>query len=415
MKKLRVAWHSSLRTDIFSKSHYFSSILLPQLRERFDIELFTDGFEELPGYRTNHFLSAELRHQKEPFDIFFYQVENGTQFHFLRSALGLHPGVTLFHDYYMTDLGPDPLTNSPWELVIDKLGDPSIAWPERETEFPRTGPQARREVGLTRVPVFTSARVHNDYQREFGVEKLSWHLPMPVLEERMLRAVPSGDQLRIAFCGRCAIEDRAHKLFMALHDLKTPATLSWLIDASEQDKAEELLKEFRIKNAEIIVGRNPEQWGKVAAEASVCVHTLFSVFGSTEPYLLQSMMQAKPCIVTDFADATNLPSDTVWKIRPGDTESTEIRYALEAIQKDGRLLVNEVARQFALENHGASIVAKELGLLFERSMEALRSSEEQWKILMQSASDALAKEQSRYLLDWNKEQIKSVYHELGWS
>lgn len=411
MKKLRIAWHTSLRTDIFSKSEYFTSVVAPFLKDSFEIEIFSDSFCTFDGFGSHHYLAAAEIHAQKPFDLFFYQVENGVHGHFMRSALGLHPGVVLFHDYYMTDLGPDPLTNSPWELVAKKLENSSIPWPARNSEFSREGPQARREVGLTRVPIFTSPRVHCDFIREHD-GKVSWYLPTPVVETQAPRGVL--EDFSIAFCGTPNIEDRAHKLLMALHDLKSPTSLTWLLNEGEKDKAEELLREFRIKNAKIIIGRTPEQWGSIAGEVSVCVHTLFSVFCTTEPYLLQSMQLAKPCIVTDFADAVHIPSDAVWKVRPGDTESTEIRHALDAIQRDRRLQTNETARQYVLENHSAGFIAKELQLLFEQSSELLARSEESWKMLMRSAREALMSEQQGHFTDWNSALMDAVYNELGW-
>lgn len=360
--KLRIAWFT--QEGDRSYSGRFSELMLPHIAQEFDVEVFTESFAQFESYETYHYLSAFRRHAEKPFDFHFYQVENGKSGHFIRSALGLHPGVTLFHDFLMTDFGSDPLTNSPWSAVVDKYKDPASPWPSRTQEFPRKEVFAEREAALTVSPVFTSVRSHNEYRRcslKHLTADRSWYLPLPVADRGMVECGYSPSILHIGFCGSPRIEHRAHKVLHALHHARVPYKLFWLIDEGEERQAEELVAEFRIGSVEFIKGRTPSAWESLHKEIHVAVHTLFSAFGSTGYFLPASLMAGKAALVTRFADIENLPASVAFQVDPGESEAVQMAMVFQELHKNPGLLINREGRAYALENHEASSIAGELG------------------------------------------------------
>src|SRR5690606_23982396 len=125
------------RTDSAeSPSAYFTSLVLPELENSFEIELFDSEEREVLGRRTKHFLKAAAIHAVSPFDLFFYQLENAKEAHFVRFHLGLQPGVVLFHDLFLSDEGPEPLLESHWRAVLAKYRGHTASWAERGSKPP---------------------------------------------------------------------------------------------------------------------------------------------------------------------------------------------------------------------------------------------------------------------------------------
>lgn len=413
--KPRIAWFTQHKPETVSGR--FSAVMLPHLASSCEIEVFTDSFDTFFGLPSHHYLSAFRRHQKKPFDVHFYQVENGRGGHFMRSALGLHPGVTLFHDFLMTDFGPDPLTNSPWSVMVDKFRDRSLGWPERFKEFPRTGVIAEREAGLTVVPFFSSIRSHGEYQRAIRRSVgagISSFIPLPVADNGIQRCDYSPSVLHIGFCGSPRIEHRAHKLFHALHQARVPYKLFWLLDPDEEVQAKELIHEFRVGSVEFVLGRTPDRWQAILKDIHLSVHTLFSVFGSPGYYFPQSLMGGKAVLLTRFADSENIPEEIAFQIDPGETESAQISAVLQAVHSDPKYLNNTAGREYALENHEVSVVVQEFLQGLESAMPALKNAEQGWGALSKDAVDHLIAERYNGIDAWGKESLQRTFNELGW-
>ncbi len=413
--RTRIAWFT--QSDPASMSGNFSRLVLPHLKAHCDIEVFTDSFEVFEGAQTFHYLSAFQRHQQSHFDVHCYQVENGKSAHFIRGALGLHPGVTLFHDFLMTDFGPDPLTNSPWSAVVEKFHDTSIDWPKRFTEFPRKEVFAEREAGLTVLPLFSSVRAHGEYKRAIKKtlqKDLSMYLPLPVENTEMPPCAHAPSIIHVGFCGSPRIEHRAHKVFHALHLARVPYKLFWLIDEGEQARAKELLEEFKIGSVELRTGRTPQHWESLLADIHIGVHTLFSVFGSTEYYFPQTLMAGRAALITRFADSENVPPNAAFQVDPGETEAAQMALIFQELHRNPALLHNDAGRTFALENHQASLVADELRRALKNAAPILTKFEERWSSLAQCAQSDLLEERHLGVDAWGKESLKRAFNELGW-
>ncbi len=437
VNRLRVAWFSPLNLGsepTQSLSAYVSDALLPFIGKRCEVELFHNGFISHPDFPTYHYLRAFERHREKPYDIFFYQVEDGQVSHFTRFHLGLVPGIVLFHDLFVTDSGAVPLYVSPWEETVKKFHDPLRSWPTRDQKFEHRAPILYRECGLSGIPIFSNERAHSEYKRNI-TEKLgdasqaSYYLPYPACRGESL-SQRSSEVFTLALCGSPRIEHRAHKVLNALSKLSAPFTLLWLIGNDEASQAEALLKEFCITSCELITGRSPEKWSSVVARADCALHPLFSAFGQPGPYLATSLTAGVPSLVTNFGAAEYLPDSVVFKIQPGENESFEILSVIEKLSKSRPRL--KLAAEFAQEHFNPTIVAHELSLIFERSVQPLREMHTRWDALLGEAREDLLREARVFIegtascpnrgeelfgesgYQWNT-LVEPSLKELGWS
>lgn len=116
----RIAWFSPLKDSPVLRSPWVTRQLLPLLPSDWQVELFVDSedWTTVTHNETNknsqanffgrpvfHFLRAFARHREQPFDIFFYQLEDHPACHYIDLSLELQPGVVLFHDIHLNRVG----------------------------------------------------------------------------------------------------------------------------------------------------------------------------------------------------------------------------------------------------------------------------------------------------------------------
>jgi|GEM_PF-872896 len=413
-KRPRVAWFSPLSftgeaSDCVGA--YVSDLLLPLLSKRFDVELFHDSFEKHPLLPTHHYLAAHALHRENPFDIFFYQVEDHRRADFVRIHLGLIPGIVLFHDFLIAGKTPETIVRSPWQEVIRHYQDSSIEWQPRSEDASISVPFALREAGLAVCTLFSSARDAGEYRRqvksqlEMNSDKPSpgFLLPLPIdvnsIARKVSKHAKDSPETIVGFCGSPALESRAHKLLDALSQCGDKFKLIWLLDKSQETAACDLLSEFEIRSFELYFGRSPKHWQRISAQLDLAVHTLFSVFGQPDPYLSISMSTGLGCIVTDFSTSHFLPDKAVFKVKPGDTESAQIREILLALKNEGGHRSFQAAIDYAREHHDHIQIANNLLMIFEDLTPMLAEVYSKWDAL-ESSSRTWLLEQLK--LDANK-------------
>lgn len=417
MSKLRVAWFSPLPVDGDSgdsPSAYFTKTILPLVDSELDLELFYNGFDSYLEYPTYHFLKAFDRHKSKPFDVFFYQLEDRRESDYLRIQAGLEPGVVLFHDLYFSTFGPEPILNSSWKEVAARFQERTAEWPARDGEFDQKGPLGFREASQAAVALFSNVANHAEYQRSidlrfFGEEVPSYYLPNPV--ESFSASSKGRSGLTIAFCGSPHVQHRGHKLCDALSQHEGNYSLKWMLDEDEHFKAVELCEEFGITSVEFTIGRSPERWSEVVGEADLAVHTLFSVFGQTGPYLEISLAAGVPTVVTKFGGADALSDDLVFKVRPGDTEAAELRSILKAVSGSD---CSNLSSSFAKENYSAEVIGQELLKVFQMNQEYLADVRESWSDFQSEARSALLEEVLPQDL-LSRTLVEPIFKELEWS
>lgn len=428
-KRLRIAWFSPLNLKQAGESAagYFSEAILPLIRDQVELELFHNSFESYQDYPTFHFLNAYQRHEKNPFDVFFYQLEDRSEANFVRLHLGLIPGVVLFHDFMYTSFGPEPILNSPWQTTLAKYRDPTANWVARGAENEQKGPAAWREAAYASVALFSNPASHLEFlnwdrlEIAEGVDKSegSFYLPHPV-DFSELEGKSPGEQFTISFVGTPRIEHRAHKVLEALSGLEGYQLL-WMLDESELESARELLEEFEVSAVELIEGRSPAAWKEVARRSDVALHPFFSVYGQPGPFLAISLAAGLPVVVTNFASSEYLPDSLVFKIQPGETEALEIREVLREIVDQRDSWDRERISACAAEFHDHRSVASELMSVFENSRSVFEKVNKRWSTLEQEAYKSLLKEVGSLIGEkhglpqaYQDNVLNPVFSELGW-
>lgn len=403
--KPRVAWFSCFDTnkqESNSLSAYFSQEIVPLLSAEFEIELYSETVGHFQDRNVNHFLTAAANHKKQPYDIFFYQIEDGIRGHYARSHASLIPGVTLFHDYLCVNPGPDPLLDSAWKISLANYLGKSEQWAVRGQGYHEFSPYALREGAFAAVPLFSTERNVGEWRRT----KQSWigdkhkrsnlpdalYLPLPVNMQRWTAESTKREKFTVACASPPWMEFRAHKILEAISGFGKTIDFLWLVNPEEKIPAQELLEEFGITTATLVEGRSANNWGSLVASADLAIHTLFSVYGQPGPYLQISLASGIPAVVTNFGASEYLPESVVFKIEPGDTESAQLKELI------GKFIVGELQvepsrlRNFVHEMHDSGSVALELASIFRNYADLLKQSMSDWQNFQNKARQSLLQE-----------------------
>ncbi|MCB0318452.1 MAG: glycosyltransferase [Bdellovibrionales bacterium] len=432
-KKPRIAWFSPLPNagkESRTISEYCSELLLPILKSDLEIECFHNRFDSYKDFPTFHFLTAAKRHQQNPFDAFFYQMEDESALNFIRIHLGIKPGIVWFHDFIYSTDGPEPILNSPWEETIKKFNDRNRPWAKRGEEYFKDSPIAYREGGCALIPAFSSPRSFGDYsthiktslRSNFALAKDNgpWLVNIPVEIPQKLIEKPISN--RIAFCGFPGIEKRYHKLLTALSNLNGQVVLDWLVLDSEKSRAEEAVRSFGVKNANIIVARSANEWRKLVKNSFAAYHCHFSAFGGMREYLPISMSEGVPVITSSYGDGEHLPSDLVFKIDPGSFESRQLEILIQKILADEVIIDREALRKYALEHYSIAAVSANILSMINQAYPLLNEFNLKWTEYESQAQNELAREafeilsnqDTDKLSELKKDFIKSSFNELRW-
>jgi hypothetical protein len=404
-------------------------MLLPLLEQWCAIDLFHDSLTQFEGRSVAPFLSAFDRHTRNPYDIFFYQLEDGRHSYFSRVHLGLIPGVVWMHDFFLSDYGPEPILNSAWHETVKKFRERKHPWCAHDMKHKPKGPHAHREAALAGVKIFSSERDHSEYRRSIEVSLLpttarSYYIPLPGTFPKVAPAYLSDENsvVRIAYCGAPRIEDRAESLLQALQVAQAGGGihLTWLIDTSERGEAQALIHDAGLTDSgttrvTVIEGRNPERWCEIVSQSTLAIHTRFSVFGQLGPYLNISLAAGIPSVVCNFGHGELLPSALVCKISCGTSASRELSKIIETAHKIKAACGDSIA-DFGVEMFQREVIARELMSVFEASRPALASLAGRWSAFEREAKIALSEEaKSHFASDlFGSAAINDAYRELGW-
>jgi hypothetical protein len=394
-----------------------------------DVEIFTDTTASTNfGLQSSHYLTAHRKHQRTPFDIFFYQLEDSKACRFIRGHIGLVPGITWLHDLFYNDLGPEAFHTSPWETTIAQYHDPSVAFYDRSKAPHQLWPRAYRETSLSPVVLFSSPWARNEYRRMVSarLEGLSEEhpaevLPIPVKAPRQIPA-RVGDMLRLASASVTGIEGRMHKVLPALRTLSSPWKLTWMIGSEEVRAAEELVEEFGLSSSvRIVAGRTAESWRSILVESDVALHLHASVFGRLAPFAQISLSMGVPTVVSLAAQGEDFPESAVFHVVPGSHEGRQVREIAEVIARHGAAACGEKGRRFALEANDPSKLAETLASLLTEWAPHVAYVMDRWERLRQRGQRALL-EEVRVLVDKNDQSSMNPFRrvlsdplrELGW-
>ncbi len=396
----RIAWFVD-SLDSQSLSSYCSQLLLPLLHSRFEIELFTDAVRlSSEGLPVHHYLTAYRRHREAPFDLFFYQLEDGKHGRFARMHLGLMPGVVWVHDLFLLDHGPEGLYTSPWERTVAQFRDGNVPFFERSDAPHQLWPRACREVALAPVVLFSSRWAMRDFGTLLseriepypGGQRVDF-LSVPVKLHEPAAGRISSSTLRLASLGTVNVEDRAYKILPALRDAPCECHLTWLVDGNELTRARELLEEFAVQQRVTLAeGRSVQKWREILDTTDIALHMHRSPFGHLAPYVQCSLAAGVSVVVSDAAEGAYLPENCVFRVSPGLTESAELKQLLGSLNDSTLDAVGRRGREFVASESDVLLIAERLASLFHDNLTGVKRCMERWTVLQQSASKVLLEE-----------------------
>lgn len=403
-RKLRVAWFSHIarsQEPVATVSQHCTDLLVPLLRDVFDIEIFCDLHPgEHCGVPRYHSLSVYQRHREQPFDIYFYQLEDGPLGRGTRTQIGLMPGITWAHDIVLTDPGAEGIHESPWEYTIESFLDPLRRFVRRKKWIGLFQPEAYREVSISPVVLFSTPWALQQFERLVTrrVEYVpgghrAQCLALPIPRVNRARCYSQDRTLRVVAAGVAALQGRAHKFLPALADLRSEWSLTWVIAPGERAEAERLTDEFGVsERVELIEGNTPELWRTLVGRSDVALHLLASRPGKLGPYVELSMAAGIPVLALKCGSGESLPEEAAFVVTPGTHETTQIREILSTLAKEGPERFGMHGKDLVQRDNDPGHIAGRLEEIFRRAAPIMRDVMSKWSDLYTQAGDALTDE-----------------------
>lgn len=372
---MRVAWFSQLPgKNVHSLSAYCSQFLLSSLMEKIEIQAFDDQLVKEKPFSAHHYLTAISEHKKNPFDLFFYLLDDSPGSGFTRMHLGWMPGIMWAHNFAFENRGP-------------------ISLADKHPDF--DSPLGFRESRLTLDAIFSNDWIAREWRGAIP-SRLYSDLAPSVMNNVIPIPVDSGwiekgarRERALGFVGDVRVESRSHKLLQALKMLNDKVRLIWLVDNIA--RAKELLVEFGVSNVELVQGVHPENWREILSRVSAAAHLRFGFYGSFSPYLEMSLMAEVPTIISEHGPAQFFPEGIAFKVLPGDDEATTLAALIPEV-----LLMESAppSREYAIARYSPSVIVKSLLETFEECKSKSKKALKRWDDIQMNARHEILKKVS---------------------
>lgn len=408
--KLRIAWFTHLARSnepVASISQYCSDLLLPQMKEEFEIEVFSGltlgSHLGLPRYNT---LNVYQRHRAKPFDIFFYQVEDGPLGRIVRTQVGTMPGISWMHDTVLSDPGAEGIHTSPWERSVQQMLDLSLPFLERGDLPLQPQPQGYRETSVSPIVLYSSEWAEGTLHRFLSGRceyascgHRSDTLPVPVTLIEDARAQDTMRPFEIVAVSSTGLEGRAHKFLPALADCSHSVHLTWVIEPSERVDAERMIGEFGVRDrVTLSEGNSPDRWRSLVAKSDLALHLSSNPHTRLSPYLELSMAAGVATVVMRVGRGGTSSDDVAFIIEPGLHETSQLVGVFEAVRQGDSRLFGRAGQALVKDGNDPARVAARLSSIFRESAPLLADVMRAWQGLYQRAEEALL-EEIRELVD----------------
>jgi hypothetical protein len=408
--KLRIAWFTHLARSneaVTSISQYCTDLLLPHLKDEFEIEVFSGLLSgnhlDVPRYNT---LNVYQRHRTHPFDIFFYQVEDGPLGRVVRTQVGTMPGISWMHDTFLSDPGAEGIHMSPWERSVQQMLDLSLPFQERGTCPPQPQPQGYRETSVSPVVLYSSEWAEGTLHRFLSGRyeyascgHRSDTLPVPVTLIDDARPQGEGRTFEIVAVSSTRLDGRAHKFLPALADCSDAVHLTWVIEPSERAEAQRMVGEFGVGDrVTLIEGNSPERWGTLVAKSDLALHLTSNPHTRMSPYHELSMAAGVPTVVMRVGRGETIAEDVAFVIEPGLHETSQLVAIVEAIAQGDSRQLGRAGQDLVKDENDPTRVAARLSSIFRESAPLLADVMRAWNGLYQRGEEALL-EEIRALVD----------------
>lgn len=403
-RKLRVAWFAAVSpcdVEARSVSHYAAELLIPLLRDEFEIEVFSASYGgEYEGVPLHHYLNAFRRQREAKFDLFFYHCGDNPQERFIRMHLGLMPGVSWLHELYFVDLGAEGMHTSPWEHTVKQYLEPSLPCAHRDPPPIHVWPAAYRETALSPVVILPSTELATEFAswkhrriEAFPGAHVTESLPLPVSSTIERSSGSTDGVFRIVARANAHRDGRGHVFLPALARLDRPWHLEWVIDPADTGRAMKLIEEFSLGDRVTLrEGLSFQGWSSRVAESDCALHFAAPTSGSISPYLELSLAAGCPSVVIEQVRTGEIPDTAVFKIQPGLRETSQIAGVLEVIANSGSRELGISGREFVQRERNISMTAERLGALFRMAAPLLSGVMERWGTVQTNALKGLERD-----------------------
>lgn len=377
---MRIAWFSAFTASGMLQSEIFSWELLPYFKEAgIEVDIFVDdetlenslAIEELP-YETFHFHKLWAKHNKEPYSLFIYLLEDSAQSAFVQIAQKIIPGVSVFFDLNLNELYLSKYAHSSSGKDINKEMDelfgasaPKVGdWYARKWSI-EVFDQLYKRGKMEQVQSALSF-VFNDYAKErieskAVVEKLSFpisktrELSLSLEQDLRMFLGLSKDKPCIGFTGTRVLEDRVPQVLEAIrifrarfsHDVQ----FVWFNEEGELEKAKNILQRYAPTDLDLsFVGYQDQQGLRdVISLLDLIILPRFDPERAWPLELFYSLAAGKPCIIANSTEYSDIPDEICAKLDLGRTESEQIALTLNEllINHNFRYQLSLNAKEFA--------------------------------------------------------------------
>lgn len=366
-KRLKIAFFTPITNG--SKSYYFSTKVLPYLKEHADIDIFTDSKCDgtFCGLNVYHYLVAFKLDNIKNYDIFFYQVEDDDSTNFIRVHLALIPGIVLFHDFY--------LYNEPPQCIVYYL---------LGSQFNNI----KRDLGKALFSLSTSPSIikkaskftrNNIPPHSFSNNNISF-IPYP-LEIRDFKEKVRNKITKIVFAGNVEKESRYFSVINSLKDISDYKFI-WLTKCKDIERAKKVCKDNDVIDFEILENNvNNVEESLCGADICMCpiknleYYDTFFIYKAFENNVLV-IASAFTKQETNGDDLSIFPSNYILKAKAGLQESKEFSFFINAY-KEGRIVLDykKLYDDFLI-NFANNVVSKELLALFYNLYDSIKDYKE---------------------------------------
>jgi glycosyltransferase involved in cell wall biosynthesis len=353
---MRVAYYSPLPPSRSGIADY-STLLLPELRERTEIVVAQEG-KRAPDA-----------------DVALYHLGNDPDAHgWILDALNKRPGVVVLHEYVLHHLiagatigrgnARGYLDAMERELgvagrllglgVLDNLLP--LLWETQPERFPLSGVVLDQAAGLI---------VHSNYvaerARAAGYRGQLWRIPHPVWPMgEVLPADDVGGDPLIGCFGFLNMNKRVPQLLEAFASFRRthPGARLLLVGAAgERFDLERRLERLGLTEGVERIDYVPEDrmWSLMAA-CDVLVNLRYPTMGETSGSVIRALALGKPLLVSDVGWFSELPDDVALKVPVDDYEVATIEAALDLAAEHGATL-GTAARAYVGREHALPVVA----------------------------------------------------------
>ncbi len=396
-KKFKIAFFTPIKEG--SKSYYFSSCVLPELKKICDIDIFSDDKEAKEAFNLPHFhyLSAFLHDKEKHYDLFFYQVENREELAFSRVHLALKQGVVLFHDICFS--------YDPPQAII-------------QTTHPNNYYLARREFGKSLFSIMTnlddikvaSCYTRNNIKSSYENNITFMNYPAKVNENFVKE---KNKITQIVFKGDQSISTRSHKMLEALKGIEN-FHLTWLTNKSNFETVGTLCRHNNIQSFSILedsISNEDDALSKSDIAISLCQNYLsdrsYHVWHHSVLFIFKALLNNVFVISNNNEDLDIFPASYIAKVDAGENEAFKIKFFIEAFKDRKINLDYKRLKEEFFQELSPKIISNELLFLFEnlkdeiKNFYILRENEEYLakKKMLKKAFN----EDDEYLLESRKE------------